>query len=92
MDKNKTDILIYQAFFYVSNIGRNVLIDNKDSDELNFFFKMYQKMVYELIKNSKIIPKNYIDAKNYIDNLSEREMFTIFQYLLNTTKHFKKVF
>lgn len=92
MDKKNIEILIYQSFFFVSNIGRNINIDNKDNDELNFFYKTYQKMVYELIKQSKISPKKYINAKNYIEDLTEKEMFLIFKFLINTTKQVKNIY
>lgn len=90
--KDVLKLITFQSFFLINNIGRNILSDNGDIEEMQFFFKMYQYVIFDLIKFLNINIKQKIDCSKDIENLTKREMFVIYNYIIDFINNKKTLY
>lgn len=83
MNQDILKLISFQSFFLVSNVGRNIVLDTNDIEELQFFFKIYQYLIFDLIKFLGVTCKKKIDANLDIEELKPVDMFIIYNYMID---------
>jgi len=48
-----------------------------------FFFKIYQHIIYDLVKFLSIPIKKKIIPKPYVDKINKRDMFILYNYIMD---------
>lgn len=76
-------LISFQSFFLVNNIGRNIVLENNDEEELQFFFKIYQYFIFDLIKFLGISYKKKLDSNLGLSELKPSDMFIIYNYMID---------
>lgn len=80
---NVFKLLVFQSFFLVNNIGKNIILETNDKEELDFFFKIYQHIIFDIVKFLSIPIKKKIIPKSYFDKINKRDMFTLYNYIMD---------
>lgn len=83
MPEDILKLLTFQSFFLINNIGRFIIADNGDEEEIQFFFKMYQYTIFDLMKFLNITDKKKINSNQEIEKITKKEMFIIYNYLID---------
>lgn len=83
MQKEIVKLISFQTFFLINNIGRNIINENNDDEELQFFFKIYQYMIFDLMKFLNISCDKKINSEFEIEKLTKREMFILYNYIID---------
>lgn len=83
MSRDVLLLITFQSFFLINNIGRNILDEHEDEEELQFFFKMYQFIIFDLMHFLGLRNKKKIDSNENIELLSSEEMFVLYNYMID---------
>ncbi|QKE44495.1 hypothetical protein Yalta_048 [Yalta virus] len=74
-------LVTFQSFFLMNNIGRFIISDNNDDEEIQFFFKIYQYIIFDLMNTLGIKDKKKINSCQ--EQITQREMYIIYNYMLD---------
>lgn len=83
MNQDILKLISFQSFFLVNNVGRNIVLDTNDTEELQFFYKIYQYFVFDLMKFLGVSYKKKIDSNFGIEELKDTDMFIIYNYMID---------
>lgn len=76
-------LITFQSFFLINNIGRFIISDNNDDEEIQFFFKMYQYVIFDLMQFLGINDKKKINSNQESIKITQKEMYIIYNYLID---------
>jgi hypothetical protein len=83
MNQDILKLISFQSFFLVNNVGRNIVLDTNDTEELQFFFKIYQYFIFDLIKFLNVSYKKKLDSNLGLEELRPSDMFIIYNYMID---------
>lgn len=85
-------LLTFQSFFLVNNIGRNIILETNDKEDLDFFFKIYQYIIFDMIKFLELPIRKKINPNSNIKNLKKKEMQVLYNYMIDFVLSKKQVY
>lgn len=85
MNDNKkiVSLLMFQSFLLCSNLGRIIINDTNDQNDLNFFFCFYQYMIHHMTDLFSVRYNKKINASDNIKNITHQDMYDMYKYTIS---------